>query len=379
MSGGALIREDLSEIFLGIEDPRIDRNKIYPLGEILFLVLVGAIAGVESWRGLELVGNELLIFLRRYLPYEHGICSHQTISRVFSLMPPKNFELVIASMMAKLFPGQDRDIIAIDGKTLKGSANKAQGVPALHILNAWAVRNGISLAQLAVGSKTNEITAMPEIIDMLDVKGATVTSDALNCQKEIAEKLTKSGADYVLALKGNHPQLYKTVVSKFEEELPAETKETFYQTTEKGHGRIETRSYYSAEAGNWIPNWSEWCNLKSIGIVMSDVYKQGTNSAQVRFFLCSFSPDASRLAEAVRGHWGVENGLHWVLDVVFKEDASQKRTDHAPRNFSLVRKMALNLLKLDKTKGRTGPMKRIKAAMNQEYLAQILQPLAGFK
>lgn len=379
MAGGALIQEDLSELFVGIEDPRIDRHKKYPLGEIIFLVLVGAIVGVESWRGLELVGNEMLSFLRRYLPYDHGICSHQTISRVFSLLSPKSFEVVVASMMSKLFPDKSPDVIAIDGKTLKGSSNRAKGIPALHVINAWSVKNGISLAQLAVGSKTNEITAMPEILDMLDVRGSTVTSDALNCQKEIAEKIINAGADYVLALKANHPQLHEAVVSKFEEELPAETKQTFLQTTEKGHGRIETRSYYSAEVGNWLPNLGEWMSLKSIGIIMSDVHKQGSDSAQIRFFLCSFSPDAARLAEAVRGHWSVENGLHWVLDVVFNEDASKKRTDHAPRNFSLIRKMALNLLKFDKTKGRTGPMKRIKAAMNQEYLAQILQPLAGFK
>jgi predicted transposase YbfD/YdcC len=329
----------LSEVFSGIEDPRIDRNKKYPLNEIIFLVLVGAIAGVESWRGLELVGNEKLAFLRKYLPYVHGICSHQTISRVFSLLSPKIFETVVRKIFSKIFPGCENDIIALDGKTLKGSANKARGIPALHLLNAWSVRNGISLAQLEVDSKTNEISAVPEIIDMLDVKGATVTVDALNCQKEIAEKLITAGADYVLALKGNHQQLHETVISKFEEELPAEGKGTFFQVTEKGHGRVETRTYYSAEAGDWIPSRTDWKGLKSIGIAMSDVHRQGTDSSQIRFFLCSFAPDAERLAEAVRGHWGVENGLHWVLDVVFKEDGSQKRTDHAPKNFSLIRKM----------------------------------------
>ncbi len=379
VAGGALIQEDLSEVFSGIEDPRIDRNKKYPLGEIIFLVLVGAIAGVESWRGLELVGNEKLVFLRKYLPYAHGICSHQTISRVFSLLSPKIFEAVVINIFSQIFPGSENDIIALDGKTLRGSGNKAKGIPALHLLNAWSVRNGISLAQLEVDSKTNEITAVPELIDMLDVRGATVTVDALNCQKEIAEKIVTAGADYVLALKGNHQHLHEAVISKFEEELPAEAKGTFFQITEKGHGRVETRTYYSEEAGTWIPNLADWKNLKSIGIAMSDVHRQGTESSQIRFFLCSFAPDAERLAEAVRGHWGVENGLHWVLDVVFKEDASHKRTDHAPRNFSLIRKMALNFLKLDKTKGRTGPMKRIKAAMNDDYLAQILQPMAGFK
>lgn len=379
MVGGALIQEDLSEIFSGIEDPRIDRNKKYPLGEIIFLVLVGAIAGVESWRGLELIGNEKLLFLRKYFPYEHGICSHQTISRVFSLLSPKLFETVTINIFSQIFPNRENDIIAFDGKTLKGSANKSKGIPAIHILNAWSVKNGISLAQLEVDSKTNEIKAVPEIIDMLDIRGATVTVDALNCQKEIADKIVMAGADYVLALKGNHRLLHEAVISKFEEELPEEAKGTFHQVTEKGHGRVETRTYYSAELGDWIPNWTEWRGLKSVGVVMSDVYRKGTDSSEIRFFLCSFAPDAERLAEAVRGHWGIENGLHWVLDVVFREDASQKRTDHAPRNFSTIRKMALNLLKIDKTKGRTGPMKRIKAAMNNDYLAQVLQPLTGFK
>ena len=279
--------------------------------------------------------------------------------------------------MATLFPKADNEIIAIDGKTLRGSGDKASNKDPLHILNAWAVRNGISVGQMEVGSKTNEITVVPKLLEMLDVKGATITSDALNCQKEIAKKICESGADYVLAVKGNQDQLYQAIATRVEDGL-AETEGTFLQTIEKGHGRVETRTYHSIEAGEWLPTKDSWTNLKSIGVAISDVYKAGKNTAEVRLFICSFAPDAKRLAEAVRGHWAVENKLHWVLDVTFGEDASKKRKDNAPRNFSLIRKFALNLLKRDGTKGRTGPMKRIKAAINPSYLAEILLPLAGF-
>lgn len=378
MSGGALIKEDLSEIFSDVKDPRVDRRKIYPIGEIIFLALTGAIAGVESWRGLELFGNDRLDFLRLYFPYNDGICSHQTISRVFSLISAKNFEYYFIRLMAKLFPKAENEIIAIDGKTLRGSGDKTSDKDPLHILNAWAVKSGVSLGQLEVGSKTNEITVVPELIDMLDVKGATITSDALNCQKEIAKKIYEAGADYVLAVKGNQDQLYQAIATRIEDGLP-ETEQNFLQIVEKGHGRIETRTYYSIEAGEWLPKKDAWTNLKSVGVAISDVYKAGRNTAETRLFISSFAPDVGRLADAVRGHWGIENKLHWILDVTFSEDASKKRKDNAPRNFSLIRKFALNLLKRDDTKGRTGPMKRIKAAINPGYLAEILLPLAGFK
>lgn len=377
MSSGALIREDLSELFSSIYDPRVERHKIYPAGEILFLALTGAISGIESWRGLELFGNDRLDFLRRYLPYKDGICSHQTISRVFSLIAAKNFEYFFIRLVAKLFPNAENEIIAIDGKTLRGSGDNSCDQEPLHLLNAWAVKNGISLGQLEVGSKTNEITVVPKLIDMLDIKGATVTSDALNCQKNIAKKICEAGADYVLAVKGNQDQLYQAIAVKFEEGLSEEIP-NFLQTVEKGHGRIETRTYYSIEAGEWLPNKDEWVNLKSIGVAISEVCKAGKNTAETRFFICSFAPDVKRLSEAVRGHWAIENNLHWVLDVTFGEDASQKRKDNAPRNFSVIRKFALNLLKRDTTKGRSGPMKRIKAAINPSYLGEILLPLAGF-
>ena len=378
MSGGALIKEDLSEIFSGIEDPRIERHKRYPIGEIIFLALTGAISGVESWRGLELFGNDRLDFLRGYFPYKDGICSHQTISRVFSLIAARSFEYCFIMLMAKLFPKAENEIIAIDGKTLRGSGDTLSRKNPLHLLNAWAIKNGISLAQLEVDSKTNEITVVPNLIEMLDVKGATITSDALNCQKNIAKKICDSGADYVLAVKGNQGHMYQAIAAQFEDGF-SEAEPTFLQNIEKGHGRVETRTYYSIEAGDWLPNKNDWSGLKSVGIAISDIHKAGKDTAEARFFICSFAPDVKRLAEAVRGHWAIENNLHWVLDVTFGEDASQKRKDNAPRNFSLIRKFALNLLKRDKTKGRTGPMKRIKAAINPTYLGELLSPLAGFK
>lgn len=360
-------------LFSEIEDPRIDRHKMHSLEEIIFLSLVATICGYDSWRGMVLFGKIKIDLLRQYLPYPNGIPSFQTISRVFSLIKPTKFEQAFITFVKGIFDKKDDEIIAIDGKTLRGSFDKEKGQKSLHLLHVWAVKNGICLAQLPVDEKTNEITVVPQILDCLDIAGSTVTSDALNCQKDIADKIIQGKADYVLAVKGNQKTLSEAIEKHFEENLPQDSSHNFYETTEKSHGRVEHRRYYTLEVANsWLPQKGEWKGLSSVGLVISNVLRNSVFQSEARFYICSFASDVQRFATCCRAHWSVENSLHWVLDVTFDEDASRKRKDHSPRNFALVRKIALNLIKKDPDKKTGIKLKRMRAAIDPGYLSQLL-------
>jgi len=364
-------KEDLEEAFLGIEDPRIDRTKKYPLSEILFLVLLGALMGVESWRGIEMVGLERLSLLRSFFPYENGVPSHQTIGRVFSLFKPKTFESFFSLFSSSITGSLDGKQIAIDGKTLRGSYDKASGQKALHILNVCAVDCGLSLAQLQVDEKTNEITAVPEMLEILDVKGANISVDALNTQKSIAEKIIKKKADYTLALKGNHKNLNEEVNFIFDTDRHEDLIQSI-ETTEKGHGRVTNWVNKVIPVTNDIlPVKSEWVGLKAIGRTETTTFRDGKETFEIRNYLLSYV-DAKKFATSARNHWAIENKLHWSLDVVFNEDGSRKRTDHAPRNYAVIRKLALNILRTNKDK-LSVPLMRHKAALNPEFLLSILE------
>ena len=372
---GSLVKEDLAVNFDLIEDPRLDRHKKYPLSEIVFLALFAALQGIESWRGIELLGNERLEFLRKFFLFKNGIPSHQTIGRVFSIMRPKSFENLFAVWAATLSGSNDGKQIAIDGKTLRGSYDKATGKQALHLLHACAVDSGITLAQLEVGEKTNEITTVPEMIDALDISGAMVSVDALNTQKEIAAKIIAASADYTLALKGNHKNLNEEVTFLFNTRKHTGSGAGHLETVEKSHGRITSRVYdvFSVDEVN-LPQTSEWKGLQAVGRVETTINKDNKTSSELRYYLLSYD-SVELFAKSARGHWAVES-MHWQLDVTYGEDASRKRKDHAPRNYSLIRKFALNTIKTIKGK-LSVPLVHIKAAANPEYLTNILQS-AGF-
>lgn len=365
---GSVLKEDLRVDFSKIEDPRIQRSKKYPIEEIIFLCLFGAFLGVESWRGVALLGQERLAFLRQFFAFSNGIPSHQTIGRVFSLLKPHCFEQFFMDWSAKLNGSNQGQQIAFDGKSLRGSANGAK--KALHLLNACAVDNGLSLAQLQVEEKTNEITALPEMIDCLDIKGAMVSVDALNTQKNIAAKIVEAQADYTLALKGNHKHLNQAVEGLF-----ATHTTPSHEETEKSHGRITTRRYHLLPVDKYnLPQALDWRGLKAVGRVETMTLRRGKQSHETRYYLLSYE-DVQRFAKSVRNHWGVEV-MHWMLDVTFGEDACTKRKDHAPRNYSLIRKWALNVLR--KFKGKLSvPLVHIKAASNSEYLKSLMIT-AGF-
>ena len=372
---GSLVKEDLAVNFDLIEDPRLDRHKKYPLSEIVFLALFAALQGIESWRGIELLGNERLDFLRKFFLFKNGVPSHQTIGRVFSIMRPKSFETLFATWAATLSGPNGGKQIAIDGKTLRGSFDKATGKRALHLLHACAVDSGITLAQLEVGEKTNEITTVPEMIDVLDIKGAMVSVDALNTQKEIAAKIIAAHADYTLALKGNHKNLNEEVIFLFNTHKLPGSGINHLEVVEKSHGRITSRVYDILSVNETdLPQMADWKGLQALGRVETTITKDNKTSYELRYYLLSYNSIAL-FAKSARGHWAVES-MHWQLDVTYGEDASRKRKDHAPRNYSLIRKFALNTIKAVKGK-LSVPLVHIKAAANPEYLTNILQS-AGF-
>jgi predicted transposase YbfD/YdcC len=320
---GSILKEDLIVAFDKVEDPRMDRTKKYPLQEILFLVLVVALMGIESWRGVSLIGNERIDFLRRFLPYKNGIPSHQTIGRVFSILKPGSFEKMFVSWSANLYGSNNGKQIALDGKTLRGSYDNEKNQSALHLLNACAVDNGITLAHLPVDTKTNEITVVPDIIDMLDIKGAMISVDALNTQKNIAKKIIDAEADYTLALKGNHKNLNEDVsllfdTTKIDEDIE---KDRHFESTEKSNGRITIRKFDVIPVNkDSLDSFNDWQGLKSVGKVETTTFKNEKKTIETRLYLLSYL-SAKAFADAARGHWGIENKLHWSLDVVYGEDA----------------------------------------------------------
>jgi len=332
--------ESILAAFDSITYPRVERTKAYPIGEIMFLILCAVLCGVESWRGVEDFGVDRLEWLRKYLPYQNGIPSHQTLGRVMSLIHPKCVNKAFVQFMASIFDKPEDEIISLDGKTLRRSFDKASGQKPLHLLNVWAVNAGLSLGQLKVDSKTNEITAVPEVLDLLDIKSGIFVTDALNTQKTIAKKIVSKGAGYAPPVKGNHKQLEENVELAFDTQnaLPSDS----LSTVEKGHGRIETRTF-SLISADCLEKKREWEGLKYLGQVVNETIRNGKKTEEKRLYLLTFG-DVKRFAEVVRGHWGIENSLHWVLDVTLGEDNCRVRKDHAPENFSTVRKLALNLL-----------------------------------
>ena len=370
---GLGFKEDLSVHFSEIADPRIDRRKKYPLPEILFLALYGALLRVESWRGLEVLGEGKLDFLRRFFPFSSGVPSHQTIARVFSLLQPRVFEDFFMTWMAAVGGSNAGKQIALDGKSLKGSADKGAGKAALHLLHACAVENGLCLAQLEVDHKTNEITVAPQLLDALDVQGAMISVDALNTQKEFADKIISKKAQYTLALRGNHKNLNNEVQQLMEN---PDTNAVRIQEVEKEHGRLVTRRYDLVPVDRTkLSQFSEWAGLQAVGRVQNSTVCGENHTIDTRHYLLSYR-DEKLFAKSARSHWGIESKLHWTLDVTFGEDASQKRKDHAPRNFSVIRKMALNIARTFKQK-LSVPLFQIKVTANSEYFAEILQTV-GF-
>ena len=370
----------LIECFEGLPDPRIDRTRVHKLTDILVIGLCSLLTGGEGFSDMEVFGKVKQQWLKSFLELPEGIPSHDTFNRVFSAMDPHAFLECFVTWVQGICPALQNEIIAIDGKALRHALNEGQTIP--YIVSAWATNNGVALGQVKVNDKSNEITAIPELLQVLEIKGCIVTLDAMGCQKDIAAKIIDKKADYVLALKGNHATVHEEVKVFFDDAVPpcatqhidSATPGTmdFFQTIEKDHGRIETRRYWQSTDIQWFADKPLWKNLQSFGMVESIRRIKGKSTIERRYYLCSLSLDAQQFAKAVRGHWGVENPLHWSLDVTFGEDRSRARTKNAAQNVATLRRIALNLIKKTPIHKCSARQRRIFAALDQQYLMKLL-------
>jgi predicted transposase YbfD/YdcC len=365
----------LLEHFAALEDPRQTAKVLDPLPEILLLLLAGTLAGADDFSEMELWGNEQLAFLRRLLPYQHGIPSHDTLGEVVAALDPALFKACFVSWVEGLRETAP-DIVAIDGKTSRRRHARSKGREPLHLVSAWASRQRLVLGQETVSGKSNEITAIPLLLERLALDGALVTIDAISTQTGIAETILKRGGDYLLALKANRPATFKDVEAFFGDPPPGSI-ET-YTTTDGEHGRVEVRRHAVCHDVAWLfsdrryPGEVAFPGLAMIGMVESETEREGKTARERRYYLSSAKLDAEAFARAVRSHWGIENRLHWVLDVVFKDDLTRLRTGHAPENMAVVKHMAMNLLRQAKptisVKNR-----RKRAGWNTSYLESLIR------
>jgi predicted transposase YbfD/YdcC len=378
-------RTSLWEPFASLTDPRRDHLKAHRLVDILTIALCGVICGADGWSAIETFGREKERWLRTFLALPGGIPSHDTFGRVFARLDPEEFRRCFLTWVRAVVGEPEPQVVAIDGKTSRRSYDRGTGQEALHLVSAWATTSGLVLGQVATDAKSNEITAIPVLLKLLDLEGATVTTDAMGCQTAIATQIVEQGADYVLALKDNHEKLHDRVTRAFADadaaagttlplgDLPADI------TTDKGHGRREQRRCRAIGDPAYLayidPDHA-WPALQSVVCIESTRRIGEAVSLEARHYLSSLPADATALSAAIRSHWGIENRLHWVLDVTFHEDDSRVRVGHAPENFAILRHLALNLLRQDRSSKGSVPTKRFRAALNDRYLRSLLTGLS---
>ena len=363
----------LIEHFSKLEDPRVDRNKKHELIDVIVLCVCAVLSGAEGWSDIEEFGRTKLDWLRRYVPLANGVPVDDTIARIISALSVSGFQECFMSWMKEAVELGEGELIALDGKTHRRSHDRKRGVKALHLVSAWACRNGVVLGQVKTDEKSNEITVVPELLERLELKGCIVTLDAMGCQRAIAAQVQEGGGDYVLSLKRNHRGLEAEVRGYFEaarEEDYNRPEIGNEETSEEGHGRIEHRSYFLSTDLSSLSGVEKWRGLKGIGLVESERHGEGRVSIEQRYYLTSLG-DVRRFQQAVRSHWGIENQLHWRLDVTFREDESRIRRGNGPHNMGVIRHVAMNLLKGEKTKI-SYRKKRVRAALNDDFRAKLL-------
>ena len=364
----------IQDHFADLTDPR-RRKVIYPLVNIVTIAICAVICGADDFVAIAKFGRAKRKWLSRFLDLKDGIPSHDRFNAILAAIKPAEFEACLLSWITALHEITGGQLVAIDGKTLRRSFDTATGKSAIHMVSAWATANHISLGQVTIDEKSNEITAIPKLLKMLEISGSLVTIDAMGCQTKIAKTIIDSGADYVLAVKKNQPTLYDGIswffFSKREEDF-AGARVSRHQTVEKGHGREETRLYYVCAVPRDLPDRKRWPNLAAIGWTINDTMRDGKRCYEMRFYIMSRKLSAKQFAAAVRGHWSIENSLHWQLDVTFGEDQSRLRCGHADANFSILRRTALSLLKNNKTLKVGIKNKRLTAGWDDSYLQQVL-------
>ena len=356
--------------FTAIKDPRIERTKAHLLEDIIVIAILSVICGAETWNDMEDFGIEKEKWLRTFLKLPEGIPSHDIFNRVFSLLDPKLLEDCFIQWTCSVARLTDGEVINIDGKTICGSRDKNKK-SIVHIVSAWAEVNNIVLGQLKVDDKSNEITAIAELLNLLILKGCIVTIDAMGCQKEMASAIISGGADYILALKANQGNLLEETEDSFRFLDAASVN----QETDAGHGRVERRVCTVVNDLTMIEQKEQWEGLKCLVRIQAEGYIKSTEKTEneTRYYISSLPTDAALLNKSIRSHWGIENKLHWSIDVAFNEDNSRKRAGHAAQNFSLLNRIALNLLKNEISTKRGIKGKRLKAAWSNEYLKKIIK------
>jgi len=364
----------IEDHFADLSDPR-RREVTYPLINIVTIALCAVVCGADDFVSIAEYGEKKKKWLAQFLDLSAGIPSHDRFNAILGALNPAEFEKCLLSWITALHEITEGQLVAIDGKMLRRSFDAASSKAAIHMVSAWAAVHHISLGQVVVDEKSNEITAIPKLLEILAISGCLVTIDAMGCQTEIAAQIVAAEADYVLAVKGNQPTLHEGVAQFFLDHLEDDfdrVKVSRYQTEERGHGREETRTYYVCPVPDDLPDRRRWKKLTSIGIAINDTLRAGKQTSEVRYYILSRKLSAKNFAGAVRGHWSIENQLHWQLDVTFGEDQSRIRKGHADANFSILRRAALSLLKNNHTLKVGVKNKRLAAGWDDDYLAQVL-------
>lgn len=358
------------DYFEDLEDPRIERKKLHPVDEILLTTLCAVICGSEGWSDVESFGKCKLLFLKKYLPFKNGIPSDDTFRRFFRSVDSKTFQDCFIKWVGSLDISLNSKVIAIDGKTLRGSHDGDK--KALHMVSAFATEARIVLAQQKTDAKSNEITAIPQLLNLLDIKGATVSIDAMGCQKKIASQIVAKDGDYILGLKGNQSSLFDDVKHFFEDkELLKDT--VYYEEADGGHGRVEIRKCTVTDKIDWLKERHKWDGLKSIIKIESNTDSKENRKPETRYYISSAAANAKKMLESVRSHWGIENSLHWVLDMSFNEDQSRIRKSNAPENMAVVKHIALNMIRKIQQKRQSIKGLRKIAGWDDEKLHNILK------
>lgn len=373
----------LVHLFKTLSDPRVVGRCEHDLGDVLVIALCCLLCGGDTFNDMEEFGQTRQAWFKTFLALRHGIPRHDTFNRVFAALKPEAFLDCFRRWTQSVRQTIAGEIVAVDGKALRRAGAKGQSPR--YIVNAWASANRLVLGQLKVADKSNEITAVPHLLRALELAGCIVTVDAMGCQKKIAQEIIEADADYVLALKGNQETAFDEV-KRFLDDAVAQAATPappgsavrrpqleFVETVEKDHGRLEIRRYWLSADLDWFADRDKWAGLRTVGLVES-VRQEGAAAptTERRYYLNSLGPGVARFARAVRDHWGVENQVHWVLDVQMNEDQSRARTGHAPENLATLRRLALNLLRRDQTKSRGIKGKRLSAAWSHDYLLQLL-------
>ncbi|HTX76449.1 MAG TPA: ISAs1 family transposase [Terracidiphilus sp.] len=364
----------LAEVFVSIHDPRQKAKVRHDLVELLVVAVNAVLVGAETFVEIELWAREKLEWLRKYLRLKHGIPAHDTFGRIFGLIDPGQFEAAFRRWVSSILPGLSGETVAIDGKTSRRSGGV--DATALHLVSAFAAGAGLVLGQRATREKSNEITAIPELLSTLALGGCTVTIDAIGAQTAIAELIQERGAEYVLAVKDNQPQLAASIRDfwrTFRAHPPDWTRHRFAETVDKDHGRIETRRCYAFDQLECLAEPELWKGLRSFAVLEAEREMGQTVQRETRLYISSLAPDAQRLARTIRSHWSVENRLHWVMDVIFNDDQMRARSKYSAHNLALLKHITLNLIRLDPIKRKGGvKARRLIAATSDNYRAELL-------